>query len=56
MAGVPQYDGHHTKGEDDGKWITYKGYNYNFTGIPLENLRIAPNAMDALMACQQAFS
>lgn len=55
-SGVSRYDGHHTKGEEDGKWVTYKGYSYNFSGIPLENLRIAPNAMDALMACQQAFS
>ena len=55
-TGLPQYDGHHTKGEDDGKWVTYGGYQYNFTGIPLNSLRIAPNAMDALMACQEAFS
>lgn len=54
--GVSRYDGHHTKGEEEGKWVTYSGYAYNFSGIPLENLRISPNAMDALMACQQAFS
>ncbi|KAK2552504.1 hypothetical protein P5673_026340 [Acropora cervicornis] len=55
-TGLPQYDGHHTKGADDGKWVTYREYQYNFTGIPLTSLRIAPNAMDALMACQEAFS
>lgn len=55
-SGLPQYDGHHTKGADDGKWVTYREYQYNFTGIPLTSLRIAPNAMDALMACQEAFS
>ena len=55
-SGVTRYDGHHSKGVEDDKWITYKGYQYEFSGIPLENLRIAPNAMDALMACQQAFS
>lgn len=55
-SGVTRYDGHHTKGDEDGKWVTYSGYQYNFQGIPLEKLRISPNAMDALMACQQAFS
>ncbi|KAJ7352717.1 hypothetical protein OS493_034322 [Desmophyllum pertusum] len=55
-SGIWRYDGHHTKGETDGKWVTYKDYDYDFNGIPLEHLRIAPNAMDALMACQQAFS
>lgn len=55
-SGVFRYDGHHSKGEEDGKWVTYKGYDYNFSGIPLANLRISPNAMDALMACQEAFS
>jgi len=55
-TGVCRYDGHHTKGEADGKWVTYRDYNFNFTGIPLQNLRISPNAMDALMACQEAFS
>ena len=56
LSGVTRYDGHHSKGEEDDKWVTYKGYQYDFSGIPLESLRIAPNAMDALMACQQAFS
>ena len=51
-----RYEGHHTKGEEDGKWVTYKDYAFNFSGIPLQNLRISPNAMDALMACQEAFS
>lgn len=55
-SGACLYDGHHTKGAEDGKWVTYKDYNYNFNGIPLQMLRIAPNAMDALMACKEAFS
>lgn len=55
-SGFWKYDGHHTKGDEDGKWITYKDYNYNFNGVPLQMLRIAPNAMDALMACKEAFS
>ncbi|XP_031566879.1 uncharacterized protein LOC116301857 [Actinia tenebrosa] len=54
--GVTLYDGHHTKGDDDGKWVTYKDYNYYFTNLKIDQLRIAPNAMDALMACKQAFS
>lgn len=55
-TGVCRYEGHHTKGDADGKWVTYKDYNFNFSGIPLQNLRISPNAMDALMACQEAFN
>lgn len=41
--------GHHTKGEQDGKWVTYKGYSYNFEDCPLMKIRVAPSAMDALM-------
>ncbi|XP_048580168.1 uncharacterized protein LOC116604300 [Nematostella vectensis] len=55
-SGVTVYDGHHTKGEEDGKWVTYKGYSYEFFDMKLEDLRIAPNAMDALMACKQVFN
>ena len=47
------YDGTHTKGESDGKWITYRGYNYEFSGMRLRDLRIAPNAMDAMMAIER---
>lgn len=54
--GVTRYDGHHTKGEQDGKWITWKSYDYNFTGLELKQIRVAPNAMDALMACKAAFN
>lgn len=46
--GVKYYSGHHSKGEDDGKWVTYKGYQYTFQDLTAKELRIAPNAMDAL--------
>lgn len=42
--------GHHTKGEDDGKWVSYQGYSYAFHGRSLNDIRIAPSAMDALLA------
>ncbi len=44
------YSGHHTRGEVDGKWVTYQGYSYEFLDVPLEELRVAPSAMDALFA------
>lgn len=44
--------GNHTKGEADGKWVTYRGYAYNFDNIALEHIRIAPSAMDALLAAK----
>ena len=42
------FSGHHVRGDDDGKWVTYRGYDYYFTNMTVANLRIAPNAMDAL--------
>ena len=36
------------RGGDDGKWVTYRGYDYNFHNMTVAELRIAPNAMDAL--------
>ena len=49
-----RYDVDHTIGEADENWVTYKDYSYNLSGVPLQN--IFPNAMDALMACQETFS
>lgn len=43
-------NGHHTKGEQDCKWVTYKGYSYEFKNCPLNDIRMAPSAMDALLA------
>ena len=50
-----RFDGEHTKGEKDEKWITYGGYEKMFTRLAKEDLRVSPNAMDALMACKHAF-
>ena len=50
--GVRLYSGHHTKGEQDGKWVTYRGYQYTFDSLTVEQLRIAPNAMDALYTAE----
>jgi hypothetical protein len=47
-GGVTYYDGHHLKGEEDDKWVTYTGYDYEFTGMTLDDLRISPNVMDLL--------
>ena len=50
--GTKLITGHHTKGEADGKWVTYKGYSYEFQDCPLNEIRIAPSAMDALLAAK----
>lgn len=42
------YDGHHSKGAADGKWITYYAYNYNFIGLTLDDLRMPPNVFDMM--------
>ena len=34
--------GHHLKGGSDGKWVTYKDYNYNFSCFS-DDLRVAAN-------------
>ena len=39
--------GHHTKGGEDGKWVTYRRYSYNFYNIPLSYIRLAPAALEA---------
>lgn len=49
-GGQKLYDGVHTKGEADGKWVTYKDYDPNFHGISLTQLRISPNVLDILSA------
>nr|XP_039270005.1 uncharacterized protein LOC120344759 [Styela clava] len=54
--GITRYNGIHTKNKDDGKWVTFRGYNSSFQNLTLNQLRISPNAMDALMACKQAFN
>lgn len=54
-SGRARYDGVHTKDQTDGKWVTYRGYEKSFSDITIDELRLSPNAMDALMACRQAF-
>ena len=44
--------GHHVKGENEGKWIAYSGYSYSFNDCPLENIRVPPSAMDAMLAAK----
>lgn len=48
--GEKLYDGIHTKGESDGKWVTYSGYNLYFRGMDISQLRISPNVLDILSA------
>jgi len=50
--GVKYFYGHHNKGGDDGKWVTYRGYQYEFNDMTIKELRVAPNAMAALQAFQ----
>lgn len=47
-GGIQLFEGVHTKGNEDNKWITYKGYSYSFSGLRLEELRIGPNVFDIL--------
>ena len=48
--GMKLYDGLHTKGEADSKWVTYKGYDLYFYGLRLEQFRISPNVLEILSA------
>ena len=41
------FSGHHTKGEADEKWVTYRQYSYEFYDMTLSQIRIAPTALDA---------
>ena len=52
---ICRYSGRHSKKESDGKWIRYKGYEEEFFNKPRQDLRLTPNAMDALMACRKQF-
>eukprot|EP00039_Didymoeca_costata_P030589 m.30333 g.30333 ORF g.30333 m.30333 type:complete len:853 (+) comp8195_c0_seq1:160-2718(+) len=49
IDGVRFYRGHHLKGREDGKRILMS-YQYEFDGLKLEDLRVAPNEYDLLMA------
>jgi hypothetical protein len=48
--GAKLYSGEHTKDEEDGKWITFKGYEKEFNNLRRDQLRIAPNVLDLLSA------
>ena len=43
---VTLYDGVHTKGGADGKFVTYLGYSYEFKNYKLNDLRVGPNVFD----------
>ena len=45
--GETYFSGNHTKGGDDGKWVTYRDYEYEFYDLTLSQIRIAPTALDA---------
>ena len=44
--GIKRYDGCHTKGAEDGKWVTFKGYEPNFEGYEIDDFRVGPNVFD----------
>ena len=46
--GKKRYDGVHTKGASDGKWVTYQGYSLEFKGLTRKDLRVSPNILDIL--------
>ena len=49
-TGEKLYSGEHAKGEDDGKWVTYRGYEAEFFEYPIGRLRTFPTAFEALSA------
>ena len=40
------YSGHHLKGEADGKWVTFKAFEYRFENYSARRLRVFPNVID----------
>ncbi|XP_065668500.1 uncharacterized protein LOC136088541 isoform X3 [Hydra vulgaris] len=48
VSGLLLLSGHHTKSEEDGKWIKYNNYNHSFIDIPITNIRLAPTALEAI--------
>ena len=46
--GTVLVNGHHTRGEDDGKFCRYKDYKYKFNEIPLNSIRLAASALDTM--------
>lgn len=49
---VKTFSGKHKKGAEDGKWVTFRGYEETFEDYGLERLRIFPTAFEALAAFQ----
>lgn len=47
-SGTITYDGVHARGEDDGKWVTYKDYCETFEGQKADDLRVPPNMFDLM--------
>lgn len=48
QGGTVLVSGRHTKGEEDGKWVTYRAYSYEFHDIQLSEIRLAPTALEAM--------
>jgi len=46
--GTKLYSGRHSKGANDGKWITYKDYSYVFSNYRIQDFRLPPNVFDVL--------
>lgn len=46
--GALLYDGHHTKGQSDGKFTTFRDYSYEFIGFARSDIRVGPNVFDIL--------
>eukprot|EP00052_Salpingoeca_macrocollata_P003802 m.37781 g.37781 ORF g.37781 m.37781 type:complete len:698 (-) comp13669_c0_seq1:33-2126(-) len=50
--GSKLYHGHHTETPEEGKKMRFRAYVYEFNNLHLADLRVPPNAMDALMMFQ----
>jgi len=48
QTGRKRYNGRHTKGVADGKWITYGGYSETFENYTIGEFRMPPNVFDII--------
>ena len=46
--GQVYFRGNHTKGANDGKWVTYKDYSYEFLDYTVDKFRLSPNVYDIM--------
>lgn len=50
---VTLYDGHHLETPETSAKKSFRSYTYEFTGLLLTELRLAPTAMDTIVAAAE---